>query len=143
MTETRFRMLDAAARVLMAALFVYSGLGKLMDPGAIANRLAGVGFPLPAAAAHVAIAVELGAAATLVAGYRLLATTATLAVYTVMATLLFHQFWMFEGTQRVGQTHQFLKNACILAGLWHIARLALMRTGATEPAGGAVAAGMR
>lgn len=118
--------LDLVARVLMAALFIYSGVGKAMDPGVVTSRLAGAGFPLPMVSTYVAIAIELGAAATLVAGYRLLPTTIVLAVYTVLATFLFHKFWTFEGAARVSQTHQFLKNACILAGLWFIARVSLL-----------------
>jgi putative oxidoreductase len=119
---------DIVARVMMAALFLYSGFGKLMDPGAIATRLTGAGFPLPLFSAYVAIAIEFGAAATLIAGYKLIPTTIILAVYTVLATFLFHTFWTFEGAQRVSQTHQFLKNSCILAGLWFIARVALLET---------------
>lgn len=123
---------DVAARILMAALFLYSGFGKLIDPGAIANRLAGAGFPLPLFSAYVAIVIEFGAAATLIVGYKLIPTTIILAFYTVLATFLFHKFWTFEGAQRIGQTHQFLKNACILAGLWFIARVTLLEASRAE-----------
>jgi putative oxidoreductase len=126
MNQQTTHMLDIAARFLMAALFIYSGFGKLMDPGAIATRLTGAGFPLPMFSAYVAIAIEFVAAATLIAGYKLIPTVAILAFYTVLATFMFHKFWTFEGAQRVGQTHQFLKNACILAGLWFIARVTLL-----------------
>jgi putative oxidoreductase len=119
-------ILDTVARVMMALLFIYSGYGKLMDPGTVATRLTGAGFPLPMFSAYVAIAIEFGAAATLIAGYKLVPTTIVLAVYTVLATFMFHKFWTFEGAARVGQTHQFLKNTCILAGLWFIARIALL-----------------
>jgi putative oxidoreductase len=126
MNQQMTNTLDIAARFMMAALFIYSGYGKLMDPGTVATRLTGAGFPLPMFSAYVAIAIEFGAAAMLIAGYKLIPTVAILAFYTVLATFMFHKFWTFEGAQRVGQTHQFLKNACILAGLWFIARVTLL-----------------
>ncbi len=48
-----------------------------------------------------------------------------MAVYTLLATLLIHRFWNFEGPAAILQTFQFLKNGCILSGLWFIARTAL------------------
>jgi putative oxidoreductase len=122
MNSTAIKAVDTAARILMAALFIYSGYGKLVDPGSVTTRLAAGGFPLPMLGAYGAILVELGGAALLIGGYRLVATCTVLALYTVMATAMFHQFWAVEGAQRVAQTYQFLKNACILSGLWFIAR---------------------
>lgn len=126
LSDSTINLIDIGGRVFMAALFIYSGFGKLMDPGTVANRLSGAGFPLPTIAAYVAILIEFGAAATLIAGYRIVITCAVLAVYTILATALFHQFWTFDGGQRVAQTYQFLKNVCILAGLWFIVRTTLL-----------------
>ena len=122
MNPTTMKAVDTAARILMAALFIYSGYGKLVDPSSVTTRLAASGFPLPMLGAYGAMLIEFGGAALLIGGYRLVATCAVLALYTVMATALFHQFWAVEGAQRVAQTYQFLKNACILSGLWFIAR---------------------
>ena len=133
MNKQSVLVLDTIARAMMAALFVYSGFGKLMDPGAIATRLGGVGLPLPTVAAYAAIAIELGGAVALIAGFRLVITCAVLAGFTVLATAMFHPFWAIEGAARTGQTIQFLKNACILAGLWFIVRSALPQ-GASVPA---------
>jgi putative oxidoreductase len=128
------RMIDIVARVMMAALFVYSGVGKLVDPSTVASRLTGTGFPLPQLSAYVAIVIELGGALALIAGYRLVMSCAVLAGDTVLVTALFHPFWTFEAAQRVGQTIQFLKNACILAGLWFVVRTTLLE--AAHQAGG-------
>jgi putative oxidoreductase len=125
MNKQSILVFDILARILMAALFIYSGFGKLMNPGAIAMRLAEGGMPLPTLAAYGAIAIELGGAVALIVGFRLVLTCAVLAGFTVLATVMFHPFWAIEGAARVGQTIQFLKNACILAGLWFIVRSAL------------------
>jgi len=133
MNKQSVLVLDTIARAMMAALFAYSGFGKLMAPGAITLRLAEAGLPLPTVATYAAIAIELGGALALVAGFRLVATAAVLAGFTVLATVLFHPFWAIEGAARAGQTIQFLKNACILAGLWFIVR-------STHPQNASVAA---
>jgi len=136
-TTNAIRVIDIIARLMMAALFIYSGIGKLLDPGTVANRLAGTGFPFSQLSAYAAIIVELGGALLLIVGYRLVATCAVLAGFTVLVTALFHPFWTFEAAQRAIQTIQFLKNACILAGLWFIVRTALLE--AVHPVGGASA----
>lgn len=133
LNEGTLYLIDIGARVLMAALFIYSGFGKLMDPGSIAARLSSVGLPLATICTYIAIIIEFSAAATLITGYRLVVTCAVLAAYTVLATVLFHNFWTFDGGQRVAQTLQFLKNTCILAGLWFIARTTLLEAARKVP----------
>jgi len=51
MSATSIRWLDIAARTFIALLFLYSGFGKLMDPGSVATRLGSIGFPFPTVAA--------------------------------------------------------------------------------------------
>ncbi|MBP0590403.1 DoxX family protein [Paraburkholderia sp. LEh10] len=119
--------LDVVARILVAVLFFYSGVGKLLDPGAVVSRLSAVGFPLPAVATGLCIAVELGASIALVFGFRVVAVCALLAGLTLLTAILFHQFWAVEGAQKIGQTVHFLKNCAILGGLWFVARSALVR----------------
>jgi putative oxidoreductase len=125
MDRTLIIVFDVVARVLMAAVFVYSGIGKLADPSVVAVRLTDAGFPLPMLGAYGAILIELAGSALLVIGWQLLPVTAVMAGYTVLATLLIHRFWAFEGAAAVMQTLQFLKNGCILSGLWFIARTSL------------------
>ena len=125
MTAASIRWLDIAARVLIAILFLYSGFGKLMDPGSVATRLGNAGFPLATIAAYLTIAIEIGAAAALIFGYRILVCCALLAGFTLLASLFFHQFCAVEAAQRTGQLVHFLKNLTIIGGLWFVARSAL------------------
>jgi len=41
-------------------------------------------------------------------------------VFTVAATLVFHQFWVAPADQAVLQTIMFLKNVAIFGGLLHV-----------------------
>ncbi|MCR6727724.1 DoxX family protein [Agrobacterium fabrum] len=126
MTHTTLRWMDTAARVLVALLFLYSGFGKLMDPGAVATRLGGIGFPFPDIVAYMTIALELGGAIALIAGYRVVVLSLLLAGFTLLTALLFHQFWAVDAAQQAGQRIHFLKNLAIIGGLWFVARTQLV-----------------
>ncbi len=121
------RRFDVAARALIALLFLYSGFGKLTDPAALATRLADAGVPLAWLAAYVTIAVEIGAAVALILGYPVLVSCALLAGFTLLASLLFHQFWAVAPSERTAQIISFLKNLAVLGGLWFVARATLER----------------
>jgi putative oxidoreductase len=123
--EVTLRYFDVAARVFIASLFLYSGFGKLMDPAAVAARLDAIGFPMGSIAAYATIAIELGASAALIFGYRVLIACALLAGFTLIASFLFHQFWAVEAAQRTGQVIHFMKSLAIVGGLWFVARSAL------------------
>lgn len=122
MKATYIRWLDIGARVLIAALFLYSGFGKLADPASVATRLATIGFPLPSVVAYVTIAFEIGASIALILGYRVMVISILLAGFTLVTAVLFHQFWAVEAAQKGGQTIHFLKNLTIVGGLWFVAR---------------------
>jgi putative oxidoreductase len=116
------RSCDVAARILIASLFLYSGIGKVIDPAITASKLAGAGFPMPMMVAYATIVLELGSAILLMVGYRVMLACAALAFLTFTAALFFHQWWAVEPSMKIGQTIHFLKNAAILGGLWFVAR---------------------
>jgi uncharacterized membrane protein YphA (DoxX/SURF4 family) len=60
-----------------------------------------------------------------------------LAVFTMLATLIAHPFWLLEGADRVRQLTTFLEHVAIVGGLAAVAFLA----GASPPAGRAASAG--
>lgn len=109
-------LLPAAARVLLAALFLVSGFGKLAAPAATKAYIASAGLPLPDLAYLMAIAVEVGLALLLLAGYRTRLVAALMAAFTLATALGFHAD--FGDT---GQMTHFLKNLAISGGLLQVA----------------------
>ena len=83
-------LLAAAGRVLLAALFLFSGFGKLAAPAATKAHIAAAGLPLPQVAYVVAIAVEVGLALALLLGYRTRVAAALMAVFTLATAFVFH-----------------------------------------------------
>jgi putative oxidoreductase len=104
-------------RLLIAAIFIQSGIGKLMNPEGFASYLAGLGVPLPLFLTWIGIVVELVGAAALIAGWQLRWGVVLLLAFTIVATLLAHRYWEFAGQARQMQLVHFLKNLAMIGGL--------------------------
>ncbi|WP_050629634.1 DoxX family protein [Bradyrhizobium viridifuturi] len=108
------------ARLAIAPLFLYSGIGKLMAFSTTAGRLGGADG-IGAVLAAGATAVELGCGVALVLGLFARQAAAVLFLFTIAATLMFHNFWAAPEAQVVTQTINFLKNLGLLGALAMIA----------------------
>ncbi|MCP3406572.1 DoxX family protein [Bradyrhizobium sp. CCGB01] len=105
------------ARIAIAPLFLYSGVGKVLAFAATASRLPGGADGLGVVLAAGAIAVELGGGTALLLGLFARPAAAVLIPFTIAATLMFHNFWAAPEAQVVMQTINFLKNLGLLGGL--------------------------
>jgi putative oxidoreductase len=110
-----------AARVLIAAIFVWSGVGKMLNFEGTQGYMASKGMPLTAMFAVGAIAVELGGGLALAAGFWARRAAVALALFMVPTTLMFHGFWAYQGQEAAMQTIQFMKNLAIIGGLLMVA----------------------
>jgi putative oxidoreductase len=110
-------------RVLLALVFLPSGLAKLGDvAGSMAYTASG---GLPGWFAIPAIALEIGAGAALLIGFQTRAAALGLAAFTVVAAVLYHYIpaQSLEGFDAVLQTLMFQKNLGIAGGLLVLAGL--------------------
>ncbi len=106
----------AAARVLLAALFLVSGVEKVFAPAMIQGYIASAGLPVPSLVYVITIVIEVGAGALLLVGFRTRLMAGVLAAFTVAAAFIFHR--------ALGDPNQFvhfLKNLAIAGGLLHVA----------------------
>lgn len=103
-------------RLCLAALFLWSGLGKIGGFAGLVGMLTSQGVPLPPVAAVIAILLETGGAALVIVGFLTRPAAAGLIVFTVAATLIAHNFWAFEGADRPPQQIQFMKNLGLVGG---------------------------
>ena len=109
------------ARLTVVPLYLYSGVGKVMAFGATAGRLNGWFDGFGSALAAGAIAVELGGGVALLLGLFARQAAVALILFTIAATLMFHNFWAAPEAQIVAQTINFLKNLGLLGALALIA----------------------
>jgi putative oxidoreductase len=107
--------LPLLGRLLLAAIFLLSGVNKLFAPGPTQAYIAAAGLPLPLVAYIVALVVEIGGGVLLVVGYRTREVALALALFTVVAALGFHNNFAEQN-----QMIHFLKNLAIAGGLLQI-----------------------
>ena len=115
------RVNDAAlliGRLLLAALFLPSGISKAMGFAPFAASLAAKGLPYPEAWAAAAVAIEVLGPVALILGVAPRLTSLALIAFVIMATATTHRYWEFaDAAARRAQEINFYKNAGILAGL--------------------------
>lgn len=105
-------------RILLAHMFLLSGIQKIFTYAGTAQYMDSAGVPgilLP-----LAIIVEIGGALGLILGWYTRWAAWALALFTVLAGVLFH--WNFQDQM---QTIMLMKNFCIVGGM-----LVLAATGA-------------
>jgi putative oxidoreductase len=100
---------ELGGRVLLAALFLISGLGKIGSYAATAGYLTSAG--LPTALLPAVIATEVLGALLIVAGWQTRITAFLLAGFTLLSALIYHNDF---GDQV--QAVMFLKNVSIAGG---------------------------
>jgi putative oxidoreductase len=105
------------ARILLAAMFVISGFGKISGFEGTAGYIASKGLPMPQVVAALTIALELGGGILLAVGYKARWVALALGVFSVIAAVIFHNFWAVEAAQKMGQQINFMKNITIAGGM--------------------------
>jgi putative oxidoreductase len=105
----------AIGRVLIAAVFIMSGLNKLGTPAATEGYIASVGLPLPLVGYLIALIAEIGGGFLLLVGFRTRATAGLLAAFTIATAVFFHNNFADQNTMI-----HFLKNIMITGGLLQI-----------------------
>lgn len=108
-------------RLILAAIFLISGLGKIGNWGGTAGYMAAKGMPLVSLFLLGAIVIEVLGGASIVLGLKARLGALALIVFLIPVTLIFHNFWAFEGQAMQQQVIQFLKNLSILGGLLFVA----------------------
>lgn len=105
------------ARVMLGAIFVQSGFGKLTGLAGFTTMLEGMGVPMAPVAAVAGACVEFFGGLAIVLGAWTWLAAILVAGFTVVATALAHRFWDVPVEQRMMQNIQFMKNLAIIGGL--------------------------
>jgi putative oxidoreductase len=103
-------------RVLIAAIFIQSGFGKLTDLGGFAAMLANTGMPMSSVLAPIGAIVEFGGGLAILLGLGTRYAALALIVFVAAATLISHRFWTYPPEQQQAQMVNFAKNVAIIGG---------------------------
>jgi putative oxidoreductase len=99
-------------RVLIAAIFVMSGIGKVAAPAATLAYMKAAGLPFAPLGLAVAALIELGGGIALALGYRTRLVATVLAGFAIVTALVFHSALADQN-----QFIHFFKNVAIAGGL--------------------------
>ncbi|WP_439448239.1 DoxX family protein [Stenotrophomonas sp. ATs4] len=102
-------------RLLLSAIFLVSGIGKLADASGTIGYIASSGLPLPQLAYVAALAVELGGALLLVLGYQTRSVALLMALFALATAIGFH-----ANVSDQNQLFHFLKNLAMAGGLLQV-----------------------
>jgi len=105
----------ALGRLLLGAIFLIAGVGKIFNPAGTIGYISSVGLPLADLGYVVTLIVEIGGGLLLIAGYQARITALTLAVFTVVAGIFFHNDFADQN-----QFIHFLKNLALAGGLLQV-----------------------
>ena len=116
-TTTSREWAALAGRILLAAIFVHAGFGKITGFAGTVGYVASAGVPMPEVATALAIAAELGAGLMLVGGFKARYAALAIAAFTIVTTLVYHRYWELPAAQQLPQFVNFWKNVSIVGGL--------------------------
>ncbi|MCX7239114.1 MAG: DoxX family protein [Burkholderiales bacterium] len=104
-------------RLLFVALFLPAGISKLTGFSGTVGYIASVGLPLATVGAALALVVEIVGSLALLAGFGTRIAALVLALFTLVATFFFHNFWGAPADQAFVQQLMFFKNIAVTGGL--------------------------
>lgn len=121
MSQTLQNALNLAARILIVALFLPAGIGKLTGFEGTVAYISSAGLPLPTLGAVLALVVEIGGSLALLAGFGTRIAALVLAVFTLFANIFFHAYWSAPADQAFVAQLLFFKNIAVIGGLLALA----------------------
>ncbi len=105
-------VISLGSRVLLSAIFLYSGVNKILHPVATQQYMAAHGMLLTGLFMVAAIAIELAGGLSVLLGYKARWGAIALTLFLIPATLIFHTNFADQM-----QTIHVMKNLAILGGL--------------------------
>jgi putative oxidoreductase len=109
-----------AARILLAQVFIISGVGKIARFAGTAALMAGVGFPAAKVLLALVIALEVGGGLLLIIGWQVRWVALAFCTFTLLATMVFHAFWNSDPASVLNQLNNFMKNFAIIGGMLYV-----------------------
>ncbi len=109
-------IIPLVGRILLSAIFLMSGIGKIFDFSGTQQYMVAAGMPSTEVFLSAAIAFEILGALLIIVGYKARVGAILLILFLVPATVIFHTNFS-DKTQMI----MFMKNLSILGGLLLIA----------------------
>lgn len=103
-------------RLALATPFALSGISKLLDFSGTVHEITALGLMAPTLVAAATIATQLGGSILFLTRRLCWLGAGLLSVFTLLATLVAHAFWQFDGIERVQHLRTFCEHIAIIGG---------------------------
>jgi len=120
MTDIVNKFGPLVGRILLASIFLMSGIGKIGGFAGTAGYMASKGLPMVEALLAITIVIEIGAALMLILGYKARLGGTALLLWMIPVTFIFHNFWAMPADQQMIQQIMFMKNLGLMGGMLYI-----------------------
>src|ERR1700723_88167 len=121
MSDSNTSVAPLAGRLMISAIFIFSGLSKLAAHAAMAGYAASKGLPAADLGIWVAAAIEVFGGLAILLGFQTRIAAWVLFLYLIPTTLIFHNFWALQGMERMDNQIHLFKNVAIMGGLLFVA----------------------
>jgi putative oxidoreductase len=108
------------ARILISYIFISAGITKIPHFSDTIAHISSQGLPLPALLAVLAIVVEIVGGLMILLGFHARVGALALAVFVIIITPIFHDYWNVPASEVVTQMINLHKNMAILGGLIYV-----------------------
>ncbi len=123
MNDSYKTCVSVVGRLLLALMFILSGIGKLGNIQGTAAFIASGGLPVPTLLATAVGTLELFGGLALVLGYQVRLAGLALGLFTVAASVVFHAWWSAPADQQFVTQLLFMKNISVAGGMLLVSAL--------------------
>lgn len=121
MNQAQQDLISLAARILLAGLFIFSGINKILHLEGTQAFMAAAGLPATSILLLLTIILELVAGTMILVGYQARLAALALILFLIPVTLIFHNPLLHTDAEAIRQhTIHLLKNLAIMGGLLHV-----------------------
>jgi len=107
-------------RILLSAIFLMSGIGKIGGFAGTAGYMASKGIPMVDVLLAITIVIEIGAALMIIGGFKARLGATALFLWMIPVTFMFHNYWAMPADQQMIQQIMFMKNLGLMGGMLYI-----------------------
>lgn len=108
-------------RILIAQIFLLSGLSKIFNFAGTSAYMASKDLPLVTVLLVLTIIIEIGGSLMILLGWKARIGAILLFLWMIPVTFIFHNFWAVPADQQMVQQIMFQKNLAMMGGLLFVA----------------------
>lgn len=107
-------------RILIAQIFLLSGISKVTGFAGTAAAITGKGLPMAEVLVVISIIVEIGAGLMILLGWKARLGALVLFLWMIPVTLAFHNYWTMSGMEAYINQIMFQKNLAMMGAMLYI-----------------------